>query len=92
MKNNKKNVKKCIIKIIKILLQYYFCRMRGASNREKLKEFYKSKAREEAELVRNPEINLNSSQFNKDAYVSKILRNLPLASLLGFSLLRVLFV
>ena len=39
--------------------------MRGASNREKLKEFYKSKAREEAELVRNPEINLNSSEFGK---------------------------
>ena len=57
--------------------------VRSAANRERLKEFYKSKAREDAELVRNPEINLDSSQFNKDAYVSKILRNLPLASLLG---------
>ena len=55
----------------------------GPSNREKLKDFYKSKAREDAELVLNPEINLDSSQFKKEVYVSKILRNLPLAALLG---------
>lgn len=52
------------------------------SNRMKLKEFYKSKAREDAELVRNPDINLDASQFSRDAYIAKILRNLPLSSLL----------
>ena len=53
------------------------------SNRMKLKEFYKSKAREDAELVRNPDINLDASQFSRDAYIAKILRNLPLSALLG---------
>ena len=55
------------------------------SNRMKLKEFYKSKAREDAELVRNPDINLDASQFSRDAYIAKILRNLPLSSLLGLA-------
>ena len=40
------------------------------------------KARENAELVRNPEINLDSSQFEKDAFITKTLRDLPLAALL----------
>ena len=53
------------------------------SNRMKLKEFYKSKAREDAELVRNPDINLDGSQFSRDAYIAKVLRNLPLSALLG---------
>ena len=57
------------------------------SNRMKLKEFYKSKAREDAELVRNPDINLDGSQFSRDAYIAKILRNLPLSSLLGLVLI-----
>ena len=51
-------------------------------NREKLKEFYISQARENAELVRNPEINLDSSQFIKEIYIQKTLRDLPLAALL----------
>ena len=52
------------------------------ANRQKLKDFYKSRARENAELIRQPEINLDSAQFSKDAYVSKILRQMTLASLL----------
>ena len=51
-------------------------------NRERLKDYYISQARENAELVRNPEINLDSSQFAKDVYITRILRDLPLAALL----------
>ena len=38
-------------------------------NRSKLRDFYKSQARENAELVRNPQFNLDSSQFNKNEYI-----------------------
>ena len=56
--------------------------MTRTANRQKLKDFYKSRARENAELIRQPEINLDSSKFSKEAYVSKILRQMTLASLL----------
>ena len=36
------------------------------ANRQKLKDFYKSRARENAELIRQPEINLDSAQFSKE--------------------------
>merc|ERR1711892_175791 len=57
-------------------------KMTRTANRQKLKDFYKSRARENAELIRQPEINLDSSKFSKEAYVSKILRQMTLASLL----------
>ena len=57
-------------------------KMSSQRNRQKLKDFYKSAARESAELIRQPEINLDAAQFSKEAYVAKILRQMTLASLL----------
>jgi len=51
-------------------------------NRSKLRDFYKSQARENAELVRNPQFNLDSSQFQKNEYIDGVLRQMPLAALL----------
>ncbi|CAG5082480.1 Oidioi.mRNA.OKI2018_I69.PAR.g10138.t1.cds [Oikopleura dioica] len=51
-------------------------------NRSKLRDFYKSQARENAELVRNPQFNLDSSQFQKDQFIDGVLRQMPLAALL----------